>query len=448
MNEHQDKRVAQSLRFSFFDGIFASCMVGFSQDFYTPLILLVGASTQAVGLLSALPSLFSSISQLFTAKAVNSFHSRRRFLKGVIFLQVLSILSLAIAVQCGKCTPGVVIALVTLITVCGAFPGPAWMSLMSDLIPQQSRGEYFGWRGRVLGFITISASLIAGSIIYVSKQTQPNNLTGFVIIFTVAFLCRLASWHFLVRMHDPNEEAISSHDTSIHIPFRQLWQRVRCSNSSRFLLFGVLMHFSIAAASPFFSVFMLRDLHYNYLMYTIMIGAMNCALFINYKRWGLHIDKIGSVAVFRLTSRMIALLPFLWIFYHHPVYIFLLQILGGFIWAGYSLASTNFIYDLCPPQRRTLYISLMNTSNGIASFFGALFGGFCAMHVPAIFNNQLLTVFLLSAVMRCIVAFFCHCNVRDVRAVQPVSNSRLILSMLRIAPLPFVQRNLLNYTGK
>ncbi|HEX9916673.1 MAG TPA: MFS transporter, partial [candidate division Zixibacteria bacterium] len=130
-NDKKDK----TLRFSFLDGIFASGMTGFTQDYFTPFILYLGATARQVGFLSALPNLFGALMQLKSADITEKLKSRKKVITSFVFLQALMLLPMVALSLLGEAKIAIFIAIVTLFISLGAFVLPAWGSMMSDIIP-------------------------------------------------------------------------------------------------------------------------------------------------------------------------------------------------------------------------------------------------------------------------------------------------------------------------
>ena len=149
--------VRGSLRSSFKDGIFAAFMAGVTDHYATPLALFLGATVQQVGLITALPNLFSSLSQFFAVRVIYWVGGRVELLVRLVFSQASLILCMAI-LPWVEMPSRVELLLVLLIAaaVCGGLAGPAWGSLMSDYIPSSKRGRYFGWRNRTVGAVTLT----------------------------------------------------------------------------------------------------------------------------------------------------------------------------------------------------------------------------------------------------------------------------------------------------
>src|SRR3972149_8929267 len=74
--------VRESLRASFKDGVFASLMTGVTDHYVIPFALLLGATVQQVGLVSAFPKLLSSVSQLYAVDAVQRIGGGLKLFKG------------------------------------------------------------------------------------------------------------------------------------------------------------------------------------------------------------------------------------------------------------------------------------------------------------------------------------------------------------------------------
>jgi len=90
--------------------------------------------------------------------------------------------------------------------------------------------------------------------------------------------------------------------------------------------------------------------------------------------------------------------------------------LSGFAWSGFTLASANFIYDASAPENRTRYIALFNAMNGGAMCLGALLGGYLASLLPPMLGYSLLTLFLLSGLLRALVAVAFRRHFSEVRS--------------------------------
>lgn len=421
-------KIRNSLKSSFLDGIFASCMVGLITDYVTPYALFLKATARQIATLSALPNFFSSLIQLKSADLVDKLKSRKKIISLFVFLHLLMFIPIMLVPFVFKQNPVIfLIVFICLLNGFNAFAGPAWSSLMSEYVPYRSRGRYFGWRNKIFGIITILCSFLAGFILHLHKEDP---LKGFLFIFGFAFLARFISWYFLLQMYEPpyriNKEAYFSLFDFI--------KRIRESNFAKFVIFVAGLNFCVNIASPFFSVFMLKDLRFSYLTYTIVVITVSIAHIFTINRWGLIADKIGNIKVLRFTSFLIAGIPLWWLINQNPFYLIFVQFFSGFAWAGFNLCATNFIYDAVTPPKRTRCIAYFNVFSGVASCLGALLGGYLVGVLPRLFGFKILTLFLISSILRFLVVGSLSYKIKEVRKVEQVPSKELFFSMIGIRP--------------
>lgn len=422
-------KVKKSLVYSFWDGLFCSCMIGFTSDYISPYALALKATNRQIAFLGAIPPLVSALVQLKTADLVERWRSRRRVVNLSVLAHLLMGIPIILIPLLFSRRPVIfLIIFVTFFSAFNAFAGPAWASLMSAYIPHTRRGAYFGWRNRVFGGVTIVCLLLAGFILHLFHK---NPLTGFMIIFSAAFVCRFVSWCFLTRMYEPPFK--EGHDA--YFSFGDFLRRVRESNFAKFVLLVSALHFCVNIAAPFFSVLMLRDLKLNYPTYTVIVTAVTFVNIFTMARWGRHADKAGNLKVLKITAAIIASLPLWWILNQHPLYLVAVQALSGFAWSGFNLCALNFIYDAARPDKRTRCIAYFNVCTGTGVCAGALLGGALVNHMPNIFGYSLMTLFVISSSLRFVVVALFWKLVREVRPVRHIGAGNLILSMLGVRPV-------------
>lgn len=425
-----DEKIKKTLRVSFLDGVFASGMVGFTQDYFTPFLLMLGGSVRQVGILSALTNFFASVTQLKSVDFTVQARSRRKIINSFVFLQALMLLPLVyLALKCSA-SIAVYIGIVVLFASFNAMAFPAWSSLMSDLVAVERRGEYFGWRNKTLGLITVACGFIAGFILY--RMQKINLCYGFAIIFGCAFVFRLISCYFLTRMHEP----ALTHNKENQFTLIMFISRLKESNFAKFVLFVALMNFSVNLAAPFFPVLMLEDFHFSYALYAVLTVTSTLTICLMMTRWGRHADRIGNLKIVKFTAPLIGFIPLLWIVNQHPLFLLFAQIFSGFAWAGFNLCASNFIYDAVSPEKRTRCIAYFNLFNGLALALGGFLGGFLVHRLPFLFGYQILSLLLISSLLRIAFGFLVPAQLKEVRPVENISNKDLFLSIIGIRPMP------------
>lgn len=408
----------ESLRYSVLDGSAHSAMLGTTQDYMSPYALAMNATTAQVGLLASIPNLFMCAAQLAAPKLVEKLGSRKRLILPAVFLHALMwlpILLVPFVFDSGKVWW--LIGLVAISTLLGTIGNPAWGSMMAQLVPSRSRGSFFGMRGRICNLMTLLFSIASALLLY-SLTSQV--MLVFAGLFGSAAIFRLASWYFLSKMHEPPLPAPETGRKQVRPSTSPTGL---ATNTGRFILFVSLMHFATYLAAPFFAVYILQDLGFNYLTYVLVVSTPVVANLLSMTFWGRCGDRAGNLHVIRLTSICIPIVPVLWLFGSNLYYLVPLQLLSGFAWAGFNLCTVNFLYDATKPSERTHVIARYNAINGAAICLGSLIGGLLAMHLPPMFGFSLLTLFLLSGLLRGLVAALFLNRVTEVR---PCSRSNIL----------------------
>ena len=400
-------------------------MIGLSQDYITPYALALKASVKQIGLLSSLPNLCASLVQLKSADIAERLSSRKRLILISVFLQAFTIFPIILIPYFLKNNqPGMLIFLAMFFIGLGAVSLGPWASLMSDHIPSDKRGRYFGWRNRVLGLVAVVSSVFAGIVLHLYKY---NVLLGFWIILTLAMAARFISWYFLTKMYEPKFR--HSHDS--RFSFLEFLKRAKESNFVRYVFFVSALNFCVNIAAPFFTVFMLRDLKFNYLIYTLVIVPVPLTTLLLIEKWGRLADRVGNARILKFTAFFIASLPLPWIVYRHPVFLIFVQILGGFAWSGFNLCATNFIFDSVSSPKRTRCHSYFNVINGMGISAGAILGGYLATHLPKLFGYQLLSLFLISSSLRFLTVLLFAPRIKEVRLhTEAITVSGILKSVI------------------
>jgi predicted MFS family arabinose efflux permease len=185
---------------------------------------------------------------------------------------------------------------------------------------------------------------------------------------------------------------------------------------------------------------MLRDSHFSYLTYTILTIASQFTTYFMMASWGRHADAYGNIRIVRLTSRFLPLLPLLWCVSHNLIYLFIVQLFSGFIWAGYNLCMTNYVFDTVPARSRVRAASNYNMVNGFGIFLGAMIGSQLYYHMPIVLGYSFHFLIVISAAMRLVTAEYFGPRLQEIRHVQDVSEKNLVLSVVGLKRLPGLEK--------
>jgi MFS family permease len=206
-------------------------------------------------------------------------------------------------------------------------------------------------------------------------------------------------------------------------------------------MFFALMQFAVAIASPFFAVYMLRDLHFSYVQFMGNTGMSIFAQFLTLNQWGRISDVFGNRRILSATGILVPMMPLLWIVSSNYWYLLMAQAVSGLVWAGFSLSASNFLYDLIAKDKRATYLATHNVLAATGIFVGAMLGGYLGMKLPArvdlfgvswVWLSPLIGVFAISTAFRAIVVAVLLPRIREVRRVRPISFQDVIFRVTRV----------------
>ena len=431
-----DDRIRKSLDISWKEGIFGNIMLVMMDYYLIPLALFLGASTKEIGFVVAVPHLVGSISQLVAARIVKKMGSRLSFIIKGALIQAACLLPLGLLFFIPfSAKIQILIVLAAIFRTLANLIGTAWGSLVSEYLPPSHRGHYFGWRSQVTGIAGILALAVAGVALSIAKRHALEY--GFLILFITTALCRFICAYMFRYMTDlPHEEKETDYFT-----FIDFIKRFRESNFVKYVLYVASISFATQLAAPYFSVYMLENLHFDYIRYiSIHLTAITAGL-VGFPIWGKHADHVGNAKVLKTTSFLVPIIPFLWLASSNFYYLILVEAFAGFVWGGFNLATANFVFDAASPSKRIRCLGYFNLLNGIAIFFGASLGGFLSDKLPPLFGFRLMSLFVLSGILRFAAHFLLSGGFREVRAeVKPVSSLNLFFSVLGMRPLVGLNR--------
>ncbi len=422
----------QSLDASWKEGVAASVMLSCSEYYLIPFGLILGASSLEIGLLVAIPQLLGSFAQLLAVRLVKLLGSRLLFLVQGVYLQAAILIPMALAPLFPDAWRiSMFIALATAFRVVGNLIGTVWGSLASDYLPAEERGQYFGWRARITGVAGILSTLGGGIILYFSKQWT-HAAAGFTVLFLVISAARFLSGSLMARMQDIPFE----HEQTGSFSFIRFLIRSRESNFFKFLIYVASITFAVQLAGPYFSVYLLRDLKFDYLSFTGVQLASVLGGLVAFPIWGRHADHVGNATVLKLGSFLIPLIPFLWLISPNPAYLMAVETFSGFVFGGFGLCAVNFIFDAVSQPKRVQCLSYFALFCGISIFAGASLGGLLADRLPPVGGSSLCTLFIISGIFRGLSHLALAGKFTEVRTnTKKVSSRQLFFSAIGIKSL-------------
>ncbi|MBI4448087.1 MFS transporter [Candidatus Woesearchaeota archaeon] len=440
---NNDEQVKKSLKYSIIDGSFHSAMLGFGESFLSAFAVFLKATSMQLGLLSALPQLLGSLSQLYSNKLIKNFKSRKKVVCTFALLQGLMYLPIALVYFFGTLSIFHLIFFVSLYWIFGSILSPAWNSWMGDLVNEKERGIYFGRRNSITGLVSFIAFFIGGYLLERFSDGILMHYLGFATLFALALLSRIASFIYLTKKYEPPASIVEEDQFG----FSEFLRHALSKNYGRFVFYLALMNFAVALPGPFFTPYMLKDLQFDYKMFTLVTATAMVIRFVSMPLWGKLCDKYGTKKILSATGFLMPLVPLLWVFSPNISYLILVEAYSGFVWAGFDTASFNFIFDSTLPQKRATSVAYYNILNGVTIFLGAISGSILVKYVD-FFWSEYYSVFILSFILRYTASLIFVPTIKEVRKVEEISYRGLMIKVFTTMPARGIVHNIITFAHR
>lgn len=442
----EEEAIKKSLDYSIIDGSAYSVMAGFGEAYVTPYALKLDASNTQIGFLSSIPALVGSIIQPFAARFTEKTGNRWKIIQSAVLVHALMWLPILLIPFIFRENRALwLILFFSAYVLAGNFAGPAWGSLMGDLVPEQERGRYFGRRNKITGIVALASTIAAGYMLGFFSSDSTTPYLGFVVLFSIALVFRLISRHYLGKMHEPEYRVDESREEKTSL--LESIKDIRKNNFTLFSLYVCLINFATNIAGPFFTVYMLRDLGWSYGIFGLMNGIATLATLISMPYWGHLADKYGNKIVLSGAGMLVPFLPLFWLVSNDQWFIALVQVFGGFAWAGFNLTAFNYILDSTSARNRTRLIADYNMLNGVGVFLGASIGGLLAAYFSdkhLLLFSGLPILFLISGLLRLLVSLLILPELKENRVKGAGEERLLFWKIITIYPVQGLMQELVN----
>lgn len=376
------ERRESGLRLMIFEAAFSNTTGALTTGvILTAFALHLGASNAAIGLLAAIP-FFAQLAQLPAIWLVERLRARKRIavLSSVVGRSMLG--AMALLPFAGTLALPGLIALTLVLCAMSAIGGCAWNAWIRDLAPEDRMGDVFARRTIYATITTLLAGLAAAVGLEFSIEGSPERDMTFALLYAVGCLAGLTSAVIVAYMPEPrmpaNEDARLDLVNLMASPFRD-------RNFARLIVFIAAWQFAVNFATPFFTVFMVRQLGYSMTMVMGLSIASQLANAVMLRNWGRLSDRFANKSVLLVSA---------------PVYILCIVAMvgasqlsggaGGLAWlaglhilmggamGGATLAVTNIALKLSPKGQATAYVAVNSLVSAVAAGMAPVLGGLLA----------------------------------------------------------------------
>ena len=386
------------------DGGFFGLAIGFV-SFSTILPLFVASMTDSATLIGLVPAIHAAgwlLPQLFTANYTSRL---RRYKRTVLKLTVherlpfLGFALVAFLLPRIGIEAGLVISFLLLIWqgLGGGFTANPWTSMISKIIPSDSRGTFFGTQAAVANLFISAAAVGAGYLL--AWFDSPYD---FMYCFLIASVFFTISWFALAMTREP-----ADHDKVVEENPAPFWHGAgtilkRDKNFNCFLAARILSQFATMGFA-FYIVYALRRFEMSEVTAGYLTATLTIAQTVANAGMGWLGDRVGHRLMLIVGAASATLSSLLAWFAPSLAWFFPIFVLTGFANVSIWTNGMTMTVDFSDEKERPFYIGLAQTLTAPATIIAPLIGGWIADTQGFVITFGLSS--MLSVVMMSILIF-------------------------------------------
>jgi MFS family permease len=339
----------------------------------------MGASTEWLGVLAALPALVNMIWAIPSARIVERAPRRLPLVLRVGFMQRLAWVGVALFPFFLRDQAGVlaIVAISALSTIPAATSTVAFTNLLADIIPPQDRARVVSIRSVIISATTTATVLICGPIL--DAIPPPVN---YQVVFGFSFIAAMMSLRSVSRLHVPEEVSIAHRDRAKHwltVSIRNAVRQVTTEKAFvRYLIGSLIFHWGIYFPSALYNIYRIRNLGASDTWIGVYTMVDSVITMFSYLAWGRIVPRWGNRKVLIIGAFGMIAFPVLTGLSTTLPLLLIPAVIAGMFTPGFTLAAFNEMLAVSPETNRARYIAVYTSVVNAAAFVAPLAGSYMA----------------------------------------------------------------------
>jgi MFS family permease len=356
-------------KISIYNGMASTVAMNFSNNFFPIFaITILSATNYQVGLISSLPPLMALLMTIPAAILLNRAHEHKKLVALSILLARIMFLFIVVVVYIPSesMQAWAFLIIVALMSVPNTIANIGWQTLISGMISESRRGEFFSDRNRLLTMVGLASTLVIGIVM----KDQSNNVTAYQILFAIAFGFGLLEAYILMKHDEP-----PTYGGGPLVKKKLMeWSIFKHSSFVWFLAAALFFNFAWQMAWGIFNIYHVRVVGATIFwisMFSVGNMLMQILTFPLWKKWA---ERKSNVKVFVYAAIGMASTPFLTVLSTNLYYLTVVQTMSGFFLSGVVLLLFNLLLEQSPEASRTYCITTYNVLLAFVAFLAPQIG--------------------------------------------------------------------------
>lgn len=356
-------------KISIYHGMASTIALNFSNNFFPIFaITILGATNYQVGLISSLPPLIALLMTIPAAILLNRANTQKKLVAMSVLLARLMFLLIVLVVYLPSESfqSWAFLIIIACISVPNTIANVGWQTLISGMIDESRRGQFFSDRNRLLTLVGLISTLLIGILMKDANES----VTAYQILFALAFGFGLLEVFFLLKQE---EDVVETTDEQIKKKSMD-WSIFKYSGYVWFLAAALLFNFGWQMAWGLFNIYNVRIAGATIFWISMFSVGSMLMQFLTFPLWKKWADKYSNMQVFIWAAIGMATTPFLTVLSVNLYYLTLIQTTSGFFVSGTVLLLFNLLLEQSPERYRTYCITTYNVLLAFVAFIAPQIG--------------------------------------------------------------------------
>lgn len=359
-----DRNVRFLIHEIFWAAIYTACL-----SFSAAFLIRLGGSNLMVSLLSSGAALVSALLSIPFAAFLERRTKRKPWIVGSLSVVRLGYLAMiGVPWLAPSWQPLAMMSLILVLNIPAALAIAGWLPLLADVLPLERRASVFSMRNITLGATVSVATLILGK--WLDLTPFPFNYQG---LYVLGVITSMLSTLYVKRMIIPDSPVVENAKATGRLTLagaRMLLVEQR--PFTNIVVNTLLFNISAWMLIPLQSIYFVRVLGASDGWLGLCMALANAGTIIGNLLWRRIIDQRGLSWVLISSTMLSAIYFFLIGLIPDLTLILLFAFLSGVINPGIDLSHLSVLLEICPAQRRAMYLGVFSTIMNIGFFLAPL----------------------------------------------------------------------------